>query len=143
MIKKKDLLSEIKDLIRAFTDGITAGTRNMLSVALATAAAGIVVGIVTMGIGGMIVEIVETLSGGNLFLMLFITAIASLILGMGLPTTATYIVMASITAPGSTSVLFLFRDPGRRYTTCRTCCLYSSSYRTLRSNSYRHSGFHL
>ena len=71
----------------------------MLSVALATATAGVVVGIVTMGLGSMIVQIVETISGGNIFLLLLITAIASLILGMGLPTTATYIVMASITVP--------------------------------------------
>jgi len=83
----------------AIAKGLMAGSQNMLSVALATAAAGIVVGVVAMGIGGMIVHIVEVLSGGNIFLLLVITAIASLILGMGLPTTATYIVMASITVP--------------------------------------------
>jgi TRAP transporter 4TM/12TM fusion protein len=80
-------------------EGLIAGSKNMLSVAVATAAAGIVVGIVAMGIGSMVVQIVEILSVGNIFLLLFITAIASLILGMGLPTTATYIVMASITVP--------------------------------------------
>jgi len=80
-------------------EGMIAGSKNMLSVALATAAAGIVVGIVAMGIGSMVVQIVEILSAGNIFLLLLITAIASLILGMGLPTTATYIVMASITVP--------------------------------------------
>lgn len=79
--------------------GLIAGSRNMLSVALATAAAGIVVGIVNMGIGSLIVQIVESLSGGNIFVLLLISALASLILGMGLPTTATYIVMASITVP--------------------------------------------
>lgn len=80
-------------------EGMISGSKNMLAVALATATAGIVVGIVTMGIGSMIVQIVEILSVGNIFLLLFITAVASLILGMGLPTTATYIVMASITVP--------------------------------------------
>jgi TRAP transporter 4TM/12TM fusion protein len=80
-------------------EGLIAGSKNMLSVALATATAGVVVGIVTMGIGSMVVQIVEILSAGNIFLLLLITAIASLILGMGLPTTATYIVMASITVP--------------------------------------------
>lgn len=80
-------------------DGLITGSRNMMSVALATAAAGIVVGVVSMGIGSMVVQIVEVLSQGNFFLLLVITAIASLILGMGLPTTATYIVMASITVP--------------------------------------------
>jgi TRAP transporter 4TM/12TM fusion protein len=79
-------------------EALAAGAKNMVSVALATAAAGIIVGVVTMGLGGLVTEVVEVLSGGNLFLMLIITAVASLILGMGLPTTATYIVMASLTA---------------------------------------------
>jgi TRAP-type uncharacterized transport system fused permease subunit len=58
-----------------------------------------VVGIVNLGIGSLIVQVVEIISGGNIFLLLLITAVASLIIGMGLPTTATYIVMASITVP--------------------------------------------
>ncbi len=86
-------------IVKIIGSGLIAGSKNMLSVALATATAGIVVGIINMGIGSMIVQIVEILSGGNIFLLLVITAIASLILGMGLPTTATYIVMASITVP--------------------------------------------
>jgi TRAP transporter 4TM/12TM fusion protein len=96
---KKSILSALKTFLTIISDGLKAGSRNMLSVALATATAGIVVGIVNMGIGSMIVQIVEVLSMGNIFLLLVITAIASLILGMGLPTTATYIVMASITVP--------------------------------------------
>jgi TRAP-type uncharacterized transport system fused permease subunit len=71
----------------------------MVSVALATAAAGIIVGVVALGLGQLITAIIDTLSGGNIFLMLVIAAITSLIIGMGLPTTATYIVMASLTAP--------------------------------------------
>jgi len=87
---------------RGFQDivhGMVAGARNMVSVAVATAAAGIIVGVVTMGLGGLITEIIGHLSRGNILLMLIITAIASLLIGMGLPTTATYIVMASLTAP--------------------------------------------
>jgi TRAP transporter 4TM/12TM fusion protein len=79
--------------------GTGIGGRNMVSVALATAAAGIIVGVVALGLGQLITAIIDTLSGGNIFLMLVITAITSLIIGMGLPTTATYIVMASLTAP--------------------------------------------
>ncbi len=79
--------------------GMIKGSKNMIPVALACAAAGIIVGVVNMGIGGMISNIVENLSMGNIFLLLLITAIASLLIGMGLPTTATYIVMASLTAP--------------------------------------------
>jgi TRAP-type uncharacterized transport system fused permease subunit len=52
-----------------------------------------------MGLGGLITEVIDVLAGGNIFLLLTITAVASLIIGMGLPTTATYIVMASLTAP--------------------------------------------
>jgi len=90
----------------AFWQGVTdvfsamaSGARNMCAVALATAAAGIIVGVVAMGLGGLITEVIDVLSGGNIFLLLVITAIASLIIGMGLPTTATYIVMDSLTAP--------------------------------------------
>jgi len=79
--------------------GLVAGARNMVSVGVATAAAGIVVGVVTMGLGGLVTDIIDTLSMGNLYMMLGIVAICSLILGMGLPTTANYIVMASLTAP--------------------------------------------
>ena len=89
-------------LKKSFTtvyNGLASGAKNMVTVAVACASAGIIVGVVNMGIGGMITQIVEQLSGGNIYLMLIITAIASLLIGMGLPTTATYIVMASLTAP--------------------------------------------
>ncbi len=80
-------------------DALAGGGRNMVSVAIATAAAGIIVGIVALGLGSRITEVVEIISMGNIYLMLVITALASLLIGMGLPTTATYIVMASLTAP--------------------------------------------
>jgi len=89
----------VTDSLKIITQGCISGSRNMVSVAIATAVAGVIVGIVNLGIGGMITSIVEILSGGNILLLLIITAIASLLLGMGLPTTATYIVMASLTAP--------------------------------------------
>lgn len=85
--------------LKSVVQSMAAGGRNMVTVAIATAAAGIIVGVVTMGIGGIITEIVEFLSMGNIFLLVVITAFASLLLGMGLPTTATYIVMAALTAP--------------------------------------------
>jgi len=98
-IIKTNFKQWVINLIRIITDGLIQGSKNMMSVALACASAGIIVGVVNMGIGGMITGIVEYLAQGNIFLLLFITAIASLIIGMGLPTTATYIVMASLTAP--------------------------------------------
>jgi TRAP transporter 4TM/12TM fusion protein len=93
------LLIGIKNGFIIIGSGMIQGSKNMMSVALACAAAGIIVGVVNMGIGGMIAQIVETLSMGNIYILLTITAVASLLLGMGLPTTATYIVMASLTAP--------------------------------------------
>ena len=86
----------LKDMI----NGFVAGARNMVVIGVATSAAGIVVGTVTLtGIGLVMTEFVELVSGGNLMLILFFTAIISLILGMGLPTTANYIVVSTLMAP--------------------------------------------
>ncbi|MBT5674144.1 MAG: TRAP transporter permease [Rhodospirillaceae bacterium] len=91
----------------AFADGIKdiflgmiGGARNMIAVGVATASAGIIVGVViSTGLVGRFVTLIDTVSGGNIYLMLILTAITSMILGMGLPTTANYIVMATLTAP--------------------------------------------
>jgi TRAP-type uncharacterized transport system fused permease subunit len=96
---KEPIAPAFKESVVQIFSSLATGARNMCSVALATAAAGIIVGVVAMGLGGLITEVIDVLSGGNIFLLLVITAVASLIIGMGLPTTATYIVMASLTAP--------------------------------------------
>ncbi|MBU4002276.1 MAG: TRAP transporter permease, partial [Proteobacteria bacterium] len=98
-LEKRSWGSGVKKSIGIVVAGLIQGSKNMVAVALACAAAGIIVGVVNMGIGGMISGVVESLAGGNIFLLLFITAVACLIIGMGLPTTATYIVMATLTAP--------------------------------------------
>lgn len=86
----------VEDLL----DGLVSGARNMIGIGVATAAAGIVVGTVTLtGIGLVMTEFVEFISGGNIMLMLLFTAVISLILGMGLPTTANYIVVSTLMAP--------------------------------------------
>lgn len=83
-----------------FIEGLIAGARNMVGIGIATAAAGIVVGTVTLtGLGQMMTEFVEFISGGNLVLILIFTAIICIILGMGLPTTANYIVVSTLMAP--------------------------------------------
>ena len=80
--------------------GLSDGARNMIGIGVATAAAGIVVGTVTLtGIGLVMTEFVEFISGGNLPLILLFTALISLVLGMGLPTTANYIVVSTLMAP--------------------------------------------
>ena len=83
-----------------FVVGLISGARNMIGIGIATAAAGIVVGTVTLtGLGQMMTEFVEFISGGNLLLILVFTAIICIILGMGLPTTANYIVVSTLMAP--------------------------------------------
>ncbi len=81
-------------------DGMTAGSRNMIGIAVATGTAGIIVGTVSLTGAHLIIgEFIEYISGGSLLLMLIYVAIFSLVLGMGLPTTATYIVIVSLMAP--------------------------------------------
>ncbi len=81
-------------------DGLISGARNMIGIGVATATAGLVVGTITLtGVGLIMAEFVEFISGGYVLLMLIFTAILSLILGMGLPTTANYIVVSSLMAP--------------------------------------------
>jgi TRAP transporter 4TM/12TM fusion protein len=117
------LVAGAVDVIR----GLEAGARNMVGIAVAVATAGIIVGVVNLtGLGLRLTEIIQTVAnaiagafgvvvlpivqwvGGNpdaaanlmvFAVVLVITAIASLILGLGLPTTANYIVMATLTAP--------------------------------------------
>ena len=103
-IAKEPIAPAIKQAVINIFGALASGARNMVSVALATAAAGIIVGVVALGLGGLITEIIDVISGGNIYLMLCITALASLIIGMGLPTTATYIVMASLTAPAIVTI---------------------------------------
>ncbi|MFQ6550139.1 TRAP transporter permease [Aestuariibius sp. 2305UL40-4] len=80
-------------------DGLIAGARNMIGIGVATAAAGIIVATVTRTpIGTELAGLVEQLSGGILFVMLVLIGLFSLILGMGLPTTANYIVVSSLMA---------------------------------------------
>ncbi|MES9904878.1 MAG: TRAP transporter permease [Sedimenticola sp.] len=81
-------------------EGLVTGAKNMIGIGVATAAAGIIVGTITLtGVGQVMIEFVELISGGNLILALIFTAAICIILGMGLPTTANYIVVSSLMAP--------------------------------------------
>lgn len=72
----------------------------VLPVALATATAGIIIAVVTLtGIGLKFSSLIVTISGANLFLALVLTMLSSLVLGMGLPTAAAYILVATLAAP--------------------------------------------
>ncbi|HEY0855775.1 MAG TPA: TRAP transporter permease [Albitalea sp.] len=97
---KGNYAAALRDGFADLVSGLETGARNMIGIGVATAAAGIIVGTVSLtGIGLVMTELVELLSGGNLMLMLVLVAVISLILGMGLPTTANYIVVSTLMAP--------------------------------------------
>lgn len=88
-----------------FIQGLILGARNMIGIGVATGAAGVIVGTISLtGAHQVIGQVIEVLSGGNLMILLILVAILSLILGMGLPTTANYIVVSSLMAPVIVSV---------------------------------------
>jgi TRAP-type uncharacterized transport system fused permease subunit len=96
---ENNTVNALKDGIVDLTQGLIDGARNMIGIGLATATAGVIVGTVTLtGVGQVMADLVEFLSGGNLILMLVMVGLLSLILGMGLPTTANYIVVSSLMA---------------------------------------------
>ena len=97
---KGKVAAAIREGGRDLLDGLETGARNMIGIGIATATAGIIVGAVSQtGVGSALADVVEVLSGGNILAILFLTAILSLILGMGLPTTANYIVVSALLAP--------------------------------------------
>ncbi|MDE8602594.1 TRAP transporter permease [Marinomonas sp. RSW2] len=97
--KQGGLLKEAKAGAMDLVDGLNTGARNMIGIGVATAAAGIIVGTVTLtGVGQVMAEFIELISGGVLIIMLLMVALISLVLGMGLPTTANYIVVSSLMA---------------------------------------------
>ena len=86
-------------------DAIVAAARGTVQVAAACAAAGIVVGVASLtGIGLRMSEFIVTLSGGHLPIALVLTALGAIVLGMGLPTTAAYVVLAALGAPALTQL---------------------------------------
>ncbi len=100
-----DFVKSVKQGIEDFIEGMIGGARNMIAIGVATGVAGVIIGTVSLtGAHQIIGEFIEFLSGGNLIVMLLLVAVMSLILGMGLPTTANYIVVSSLMAPVIVSV---------------------------------------
>jgi TRAP-type uncharacterized transport system fused permease subunit len=97
---ESNLVRDIGQGVTDLLDGLETGARNMIGIGIATATAGIIVGAVSQtGVGSALADVVEVLSGGNIMAILLLTAVLSLILGMGLPTTANYIVVSALLAP--------------------------------------------
>jgi len=100
-LKKSTRISPI-EIVR----GLEAGARSALGVLAATACAGIIIGVVTLtGLGLKLGSILVDLAGGLLIPTLFFTMVTSIILGMGVPTTANYVITSTITAPAVIMIL--------------------------------------
>lgn len=100
----KETRLNFKDMIYALVDG----ARTALAVAAATAAAGIIVGVVVKtGLGLSLANGLVSASGGNVLLTLFFTMLAAIVLGMGSPTTANYVITSTIAAPAIITLLML------------------------------------
>lgn len=81
-------------------DGLIKGARGALGVIIACASAGMIIGIVTKtGVGLKLASALVTVASGNFMLLLFCTMLTSLLLGMGVPTTANYVITSTIAAP--------------------------------------------
>jgi TRAP-type uncharacterized transport system fused permease subunit len=96
---KASLIGAFKLSLRQLWESLILGARNFMGIGVVVAAVGIIIGVVSMGLGGMVTEIVDKIAGGNFLILLIATAVASLILGMGIPTTPNYVILASLTVP--------------------------------------------
>jgi TRAP transporter 4TM/12TM fusion protein len=86
--------------IKSVGEGLQGGTNNSIGVVIACAMAGIISGVVaTTGLGSTLITLIVPIAEKSLILALFLTMLCCIVLGMGVPTTANYVIMATITAP--------------------------------------------
>ncbi len=98
--RRDETLAQVRRGCKDVVLGLNDGARNMIGVAIATATAGIIVGGITLtGVGLRMTEFVEFVSQGNVIVMLFFIAFVCLVLGLGVPTTANYVLVATLMAP--------------------------------------------
>ncbi len=101
----ESIVENIKGFGLDFLNGLDSAAKSMSGIAVACACAGIIVGVVTMtGLGQAMILLLSALAGDSLFILLIISAIISIILGTGLPTTAKYVVMATLVAPAISTI---------------------------------------
>ena len=101
---------------RKFLDALATGAQNTLSIAVACGIAGIIAGVVTMtGLGQVFISAIVGVSNGKLIIALVLTMLCCIILGMGVPTTATYIIMATTCAPILTTGMGLNPIPANMF----------------------------
>ncbi|KUP94577.1 TRAP transporter permease [Tritonibacter horizontis] len=88
------------DLLRRISGAVTEGAQGVVTISAACAAAGIIAGVLGLsGLGSKIAVLIDMSSGGSLVIALILTMLVSIILGMGLPTTAAYLILATVVAP--------------------------------------------
>ncbi|MSU88615.1 TRAP transporter fused permease subunit [Rhodobacteraceae bacterium 2CG4] len=93
-------LASAKSFLKRVLDALESGTLSVMSIAVACAAAGIIAGVLAMtGLGSKISGLIVLASGGIPVAALLLTMLTSIILGMGLPTTAAYLILATVVAP--------------------------------------------
>ena len=98
--KQEGAITELKRGLMDVIDGLNDGARSMIGIAIATGTAGIIVGGITLtGLGFRMTDFIEFVSFGNVLVMLLFTAFICLVLGLGVPTTANYILVATLMAP--------------------------------------------
>jgi TRAP transporter 4TM/12TM fusion protein len=98
-VKKESVSAAFKDSVARLLTSLVNGAKNMVPIGLATATAGVIVGTISLtGVGQVLANLVEVVSGGYLPAILIMTAILAIILGMGLPTTANYIIVSTLLA---------------------------------------------
>jgi len=98
--RKQQLAPAMRRSLHETFVGLQEGARNMVGIAIACGTAGLIVGGITLtGLGLRMTAFVELVSMGNVLMMLFFTGFVCLVLGLGMPTTANYILMATLMAP--------------------------------------------
>ncbi len=98
--EKVNIITMLKSNINGLYEAMTTGAKNMVAIAIATGTAGIIVGSVALtGFGLSIGNLIDNLASGSLLITLILTAIICVILGMGMPTTACYIVVSTLMVP--------------------------------------------
>ena len=98
--KAEAALSSLQRGVADLWRGLVLGARNMIGIGVACASAGLIVGVITLtGMGLMMTDFVELVSAGNVLVMLLLTAAICLVIGAGVPTTANYILVATLMAP--------------------------------------------
>ncbi len=93
-------IPHLSDTLGRMSRVFVTAARNMMGIAVACACCGIIIGVVSLtGLAGKMSELIVAVAGGSFFLTLVVSVFVAIILGMGLPTTATYIMMAAMVAP--------------------------------------------